>query len=343
MPRGFRSSLMFALRYAILAIVVLTGCYSASSRVNPSDVEAADDVRSSGDEVLSSEGLTNVQPLSAKQPRTPIPPPKASQDQGSVTLQDLGIVLRLVKFEQPINGRLDLFFSEAEITNRQFAAYLHDTGQYRDDSEIVEREEKLNQGTTTVNADGSTTFTFRPYSTGSPSIGIHQPSMHWKSGTFPPGQEDYPVTFLTTPQTSDYCRWLTRRYRLAGSFRLPEEHEWLAAAYGSTRKYPWGDDEREWTGKSSDAVLNRPDLRTPEGLYGMWGNVSELVLSASNGYGGKMRDFEEPMITQWLGTTYEDETIGGKSSHPRQDYWGYTHSNQSRSDQRGFRIVFVPK
>jgi formylglycine-generating enzyme required for sulfatase activity len=334
---------MFAMRYAILAIVVLTGCYSASSRVDSSDVEAADGVRSSGEEIFSSEGLTNVHPLSAKQPRTPIPPPKASQDEGLVALQDLGIVLRLVKFEQPINGRRDLFFSEAEITNRQYAAYLHDTAQQRDDTEIVQLEEKLNQVTTTVNEDGSTTFSSRGFDTSSASIGIHQPAMHWKGGTFPAEQGDYPVAFLTTPQASDFCQWLTARYGLKGSFRLPEEHEWLAAAYGATRKYPWGDDEREWTGKSSEPVLNRSDLRTPDDLYGMWGNVSELVLSASNGYGGKMQDFEEPMITQWLGTTYEDEKTGGKSTHPRQDYWGYTHSNQSRSDQRGFRVVFVTK
>src|SRR5204863_7640546 len=109
---------------------------------------------------------------------------------------------------------------------------LHDTGQRRDDTETVETEEKQSQGTTTQNPDGSTSTSWS-YSTGSPSIGIHQPAMHWKGGTFPAGQDDFPVAFLTTPQASAFCRWLTARYGLTGSFRLPNEHEWLAAAYRS--------------------------------------------------------------------------------------------------------------
>jgi hypothetical protein len=75
----------------------------------------------------------------------------------------------------------------------------------------------------------------------------------------------------------------------------------------------------------------------------MWGNVSELVLSESNGYGGKIPDKDSPWITKWLGTSYEDKTIRGHTAQPRQDHWGYTHSAISRSDDWGFRIVFVPK
>ena len=181
------------------------------------------------------------------------------------------------------------------------------------------------------------------FSTGSPSIDIHRKSALWRRGISPSGEDTHPVTFITVGQATSFCEWLNARYGIAGTFRLPTEEEWLFAAYGAERKFPWGDDVREWTGKSTEPVRTRPQLRTPDGLYGMWGNVSEFVLSPWNGYGGKTADKYSPFITQWLGTSYHDEKIRGRATQPRQDYWGYTHSLESRSDTWGFRVVFVPK
>jgi hypothetical protein len=75
----------------------------------------------------------------------------------------------------------------------------------------------------------------------------------------------------------------------------------------------------------------------------MWGNVSELILSNSDGYGGQIKDKYDPWICQWLGTSFKEDVIQGKGAQPRQDYWGDTHSLSSRSDEWGFRFVFVPK
>ena len=36
------------------------------------------------------------------------------------------------------------------------------------------------------------------------------------------------------------------------------------------------------------------------------------------------------------------DKILGVPAQPRQDYWGYTHGTDDRSDQWGFRVVFVP-
>ena len=180
-------------------------------------------------------------------------------------------------------------------------------------------------------------------STASPVIEINDRSALWRKGSFPQNRADHPVSFLDIEQAMAFCEWLNRRYSLDGTFRLPTEQEWLFAAYGTDRKFPWGNDERDWTGASTEPVRARPELSTPDGLYGMWGNVSEFVLSPSDGYGGKTDDPYTPFICQWLGTSYQDETVRGVATQPRQDYWGYTHSLKSRSDTWGFRIVFVPE
>lgn len=309
-------------RIAGLGILLLIGC--GRERGVPASNEAQlEEVRSvTWEQQRAMESLTNVHPAPAEHAVPEAMVPEVSWSEESIELKNLGIVLRAVQFPQPINQRTRLYFGEAEITNEQYAAFLRQTSQTRDDTEIA------------TGGGGSTA---------SPVIGLSQPEMHWRGGKFPAGQDEFPVTLLTTSQATEFCRWLNAHYKLAGSFRLPSEKEWLAAAYGETRKYPWGDDERKWTGKSSERVRARPELRTPDGLYGMWGNVAELVLSASNGYGGEVPDFEDPMITKWLGTTFADQEIRGRRTQPRQDYWGYTHSRRSRSDTWGFRIVFVPE
>jgi formylglycine-generating enzyme required for sulfatase activity len=151
------------------------------------------------------------------------------------------------------------------------------------------------------------------------------------------------VSFVSIEQAREFCRWLTSRRPFDGVFRLPTEDEWLFAAYSADRRYPWGDEVKSHTAQSTAPVRSRPDLRTPDGLYGMWGNVSELVLSPSDGYGGTIKDKYSPFITKWLGESFEASLIRGQPVRPRQDYWGYTHSLKSRSDQWGFRVVFVPE
>jgi hypothetical protein len=69
----------------------------------------------------------------------------------------------------------------------------------------------------------------------------------------------------------------------------------------------------------------------------MWGNVSELVLTDSDGNGGPIEDFRDPMITRWLGPHFADDRCD-----PREDSWGCTHPNIGRADTWRFRIVYVP-
>jgi formylglycine-generating enzyme required for sulfatase activity len=303
---------------------------------------APEQVSAARAEVPSEPETLNIRPLPANQATGNIPAAAAKQLDDQLQLLDLDCVLRKVSLTPPLAGRDEIWFSETEITNQMFAAYLRATRQLRDDTEIEQAEIERNKPVVRVEPDGSTT-TILSYSTGGPVVHIERPHSLWRDGKFPAGRADHPVSFLTNAQANSFCDWITKRYALTGRFRLPTEAEWLAAAYGAERKFPWGDDERKWDGADTEPVRSRPDLRTPDGLFGMWGNVSELILSDSNGYGGKILNSETPFITQWLGQSYKIEEIGGEPPHPRQNYWGYTHTASSRGDDWGFRIVFVPQ
>lgn len=268
--------------------------------------------------------LTNLYPRAIEN-KEPTSPPQIIRKDDEIELVDLGIVLRKVRINQANDGRSSIFFSETEITNQMYALYLNDTGQYRDDSALEQAASRR----------------FSMSSTASPAIHVEDDSTLWRNGKFPEKRADHPVSYVTTEEAAEFCKWLNARYSMIGIVRLPTDEEWLSAAYGKDRKYPWGDDSKVWTSESTVPVKSRPDLRTPEGLFEMWGNVSELVLSDSNGYGGKISDKDSPLITQWLGTSNTDEVIRSHTAEPRQNYWGYTHSSRSRSDKWGFRILYV--
>lgn len=68
----------------------------------------------------------------------------------------------------------------------------------------------------------------------------------WKSGTYPTGGEQKPVTWISLEDARAYAKWAGKR--------LPHEWEWQYAAQGTDgRVYPWGND---W---SADAVP-KPDM-----------------------------------------------------------------------------------
>ncbi len=116
------------------------------------------------------------------------------------------------------------------------------------------------------------------------------------------GREDHPMNCVDWYQATRFCAWAYKR--------LPTAEEWEYAARGREgRKFPWGNEEPTpertniggaecepdrvrygtwnfgrpsgWRDPypSTAPVFSLPDGRTPEGIWGMSGNVSELTSS----------------------------------------------------------------
>ena len=107
----------------------------------------------------------------------------------------------------PYPARVDGFFlGEAEVTNRQFAAFVQDVPQWA--SENRDRLAEQDLATDAYLAD-------------------------WDAGGYPAGEGDLPVVNVSYHAAAAYCRWLTAQLPVrlsAWEARLPTEEEWEWAA-----------------------------------------------------------------------------------------------------------------
>ena len=97
----------------------------------------------------------------------------------------------------------------------------------------------------------------------------------WADDTYLPGQDDFPVTYITLNDARNYAAWADKR--------IPLESEWEKAAGGADgRKYPWGNEyakERCFCNeckkmKNPISVFSFPDGASPYGCVDMVGNVA---------------------------------------------------------------------
>jgi len=122
------------------------------------------------------------------------------------------------------------------------------------------------------------------------------------------GEAGQPVRGVTLQQARAFCRW-------AGG-DLPSEDMWTLAASGmAARRYPWGDtgavcrraDWGKWSGPCAHGGSG-PDWaglialdRTPEGVVGLGGGVSEWVRAEQGGVvcGGSYRSTRASQLKAW--------------------------------------------
>jgi formylglycine-generating enzyme required for sulfatase activity len=97
---------------------------------------------------------------------------------------------------------------------------------------------------------------------------------HWDYGIYLPGQENYPVVYLSLEDMKAYSKWAGKR--------LPTEAEWQLAAQGTDgRKWPWGN---EFHGTFCNNSFGKPTPvdafskgMSPWGVFDMVGNVWQMT------------------------------------------------------------------
>lgn len=109
----------------------------------------------------------------------------------------------------------------------------------------------------------------------------HQAPSNWVNGTYPAGEENYPVNMVSAADAEAYCSWLTAN-DAENLYRLPTESEWELAAGHMP--------------KDADFNCGVNDGRTPveqyakvtRGVHGavdFWGNVWEWTSTERNDNG----------------------------------------------------------
>lgn len=93
---------------------------------------------------------------------------------------------------------------------------------------------------------------------------------NWTNGTYPNGQGNYPVVYITYNDAAAYCNWLSQKDNSA-EYRLPTEQEWeLAAGH-----MPKDADMNAGENKGITPVTSYSQTKSASGAINMWGNVWE--------------------------------------------------------------------
>lgn len=283
----------------------------------------------------------------------------------------------------------DYYFLETEVTNRLYREYLRAVNGHKDDVALVAEKSKAWQklklkrqkAERRIDEDlakrigGPIVESLRTTTAVGTSVQVDisgtdyedlefqslykvssQASL-WQNDDFPAGLDEHPVTFLAPAEAMAFCKWLSERHPQLGLFRLPTWNEWMIAAYGKSRSYPWGDQwdaallhtshGLAWKARrlQTEPVKSLPRGRTPEGLYGILGNASEYLADEDSLNGEYFN-----LGSRWMGGGFDDNGNVYASTDkatdnrlaPREDYWGYRHESEMHDQAVGFRVLLDP-
>lgn len=109
-----------------------------------------------------------------------------------------------------------------------------------------------------------------------------QAPSNWTDGTYPNGEDDYPVNFVSYADAESYCAWLTEQDGV-NTYRLPSESEWELAA-GHMPK------DADFNCGVNDGRVSVEEYagvtRGAHGAIDFWGNVWEWTSTVRNNLDG---------------------------------------------------------
>ena len=113
------------------------------------------------------------------------------------------------------------------------------------------------------------------------ATGADAPS-NWTDGSYPAGEDDLPVNFVSYDDAESYCEWLTETDG-TNTYRLPNESEWELAAGHMPKDAAFNcgvNDGRTPVEQYADAT------RGAHGAVDFWGNVWEWTSTVRSNVGG---------------------------------------------------------
>lgn len=146
----------------------------------------------------------------------------------------------------------------------------------------------------------------------------------WKSGTYPDGWANKPVTWVALEDARGYARWAGKR--------LPHEWEWQFAAQGTDgRTYPWGND---WQPSAVPAPDQGRVLRGPDDVNAHPAGASRFGVMDMVGN-----------VWQWTDEYVDDHTRGGilrggDYYQPQGSIWYFPQAY--RNNQHGKLLLMAP-
>jgi serine/threonine protein kinase/formylglycine-generating enzyme required for sulfatase activity len=178
----------------------------------------------------------------------------------------------------------------------------------------------------------------------------HKVPDNWKGGAPLPGEEEFPVTYVSNFDARDFAEWISKRDNIR--CQLPTEEEWEYAARSGNQQniYPWGN---EWIPNRVNIDSGAPqkvgtsnDETSIGGIKDMMGNVTEWTFTTFKYYPNFPKEDEDPNIKANIFITVRGSSFAATKDQIKNKHFLLTSRRAVPGDTKasylGFRLVCRP-